>query len=142
MTIGTLLWAASTTWAQKMWTMDDGIDYALQHSAKVMKSRVEADSARQDRGAAMAGFMPTVAGSVGTQFSWGRNVDPETNTYNTITTFNNSYSLGGSVTLFDGAQTWNAFRKARLPVSRSDNTLAVARDERTVKAMEEYVDPV
>ena len=65
MTIGMLLLAASTTWAQKMWTMDDCIDYALQHSAKVMKSRVEADNARQDQGAAMAGFMPTVAGSGG-----------------------------------------------------------------------------
>ena len=141
-TISMLLLAATTTKAQKVWTLDECIDYAMQHSAAVMKSRVAADNARQDRGAAVGGFMPSLSASVGTQFSWGRNVDPETNTYNTITTFNNSYSLGGSVTLFDGAQTWNAFRKARLAVRRSDNTLAIARDEKTIEVMEKYVDAV
>ena len=90
----------------------------------------------------MGGFMPSVSASVGAQFSWGRNVDPETNTYNTITTFNNSYSVGGSLTLFDGAQTWNAFRKARLNVRRSDNALAIARDEKAIEVMEKYVDVV
>ena len=80
-TISMLLLAATTTKAQKVWTLDECIDYAMQHSAAVMKSRVAADNARQDRGAAVGGFMPSLSASVGTQFSWGRNVDPETNTY-------------------------------------------------------------
>ena len=125
-----------------VWTLDRCIEYAMTHATDIRKKRVEADNARQDRGAAMGGFMPSVSASVGAQFSWGRNVDPETNTYNTITTFNNSYSVGGSLTLFDGAQTWNAFRKARLNVRRSDNALAIARDEKAIEVMEKYVDVV
>ena len=82
-TIGMLLLVATTSKAQKVWTLDDCIDYALQHSAAVQKSRVAADNARQDRGAAAGGFIPTISGSVSGQFAWGRNVDPETNTYNT-----------------------------------------------------------
>ena len=125
-----------------VWTLDRCIEYAMTHATDIRKKRVEADNARQGRGAAMGGFMPSVSASVGAQFSWGRNVDPETNTYNTITTFNNSYSVGGSLTLFDGAQTWNAFRKARLNVRRSDNALAIARDEKAIEVMEKYVDVV
>lgn len=73
-TISMLLLAATTTKAQKVWTLDECIDYAMQHSAAVMKSRVAADNARQDCGAAVGGFMPSLSASVGTQFSWGRNV--------------------------------------------------------------------
>ena len=137
-----LLLAATTIRAQKVWTLDDCIDYAMQHSAAVMKSRVAADNARQDRGVAVGGFMPSLSASVGAQFSWGRNVDPETNTYNTITTFSNGYSAGGSLKLFDGMQTWNEFRKAQVAVRQSDNALAQARDEKAIEVMEKYVDAV
>ena len=123
-----------------VWTLDRCIEYAMTHATDIRKKVVEADNARHDRGAAMGGFMPTVSANMGAQFSWGRNVDPETNTYNTITTFNNSYSVGGSLTLFDGAQTWNAFRKARLGVRKSDNALAIAKDEKAIEVMEKYVD--
>ncbi|MGM9713447.1 MAG: TolC family protein [Prevotella sp.] len=133
---------ATETWGQKVWTLDDCIGYALQHSATVMKSRVAADNARQDRGVALGGFMPSVTGSVSGQFSWGRNVDPETNTYNTITTFSNGYSASGSVTLFDGLRTWNEFRKARLAVKRSDNALELTKDEKEIEVMERYMDAV
>ena len=145
--VGTALMFASSVMAQthdsvEVWTLDRCIDYAMAHATDIRKKVVEADNARQERGAALGGFMPSVSANVGAQFSWGRNVDPETNTYNTITTFNNSYSVGGSLTLFDGAQTWNAFRKARLAVRRSDNALAIAKDEKAIEVMERYVDAV
>ena len=133
---------AQTHDSVEVWTLDRCIDYAMAHGTDIRKKVVEADNARQERGAALGGFMPSVSANVGAQFSWGRNVDPETNTYNTITTFNNSYSVGGSLTLFDGAQTWNAFRKARLAVRRSDNALAIAKDEKAIEVMERYVDAV
>ena len=152
--VGTALMLATAVMAQTdkptvgadadstVWTLDRCIEYAMTHATDIRKKRVEADNARQERGAAVGGFMPTVSANVGAQFSWGRNVDPETNTYNTITTFNNSYSVGGSLTLFDGAQTWNAFRKARLSVRRSDNALAIAKDDKAIEVMEKYVDAV
>lgn len=124
------------------WTMDRCIEYAMTHATDIRKKKVAADNARQERGAAMAGFMPSLSASAGAQFSWGRNVDPETNTYNTITTFNNNYSVGASLTLFDGGQTWNQFRKARLAVRQSDNELLQARDEKAIEVMEKYVDAV
>ena len=152
--VGTALMLAASVMAQTdkptvgadadstVWTLDRCIEYAMTHATDIRKKRVEADNARQECGAAVGGFMPTVSANVGAQFSWGRNVDPETNTYNTITTFNNSYSVGGSLTLFDGAQTWNAFRKARLGVRRSDNALAIAKDDKAIEVMEKYVDAV
>ena len=151
--VGTALMFASSLMAQtveknvvqpdtSIWTLDRCIDYAMTHATDIRKKVVEADNARQDRGAALGNFLPSVSAKVGAQFSWGRNVDPETNTYNTITTFNNNYSVGGSLTLFDGAQTWNAFRKARLAVRRSDNALDIAKDEKAIEVMERYVDAV
>ena len=142
MIVAGLSMAATAIRAQEVWTLDQCIDYALTHSAAVLKSKVEANNARQDRGIAMGGLLPSVSASIGGQFSWGRNVDPETNTYNTITTFSNGYSVGGSITLFDGMQTWNEFRKAQIAVRQSDNALALARDEKAVEVIEKYVDVV
>ena len=139
----------SSMWAQTpvqtggdVWTLDQCITYAMTHATDIRLKKVEADNAREEVGAAAGGFMPSLSAGVGTQLSWGRNVDPETNTYNTITSFSNSYSVGGSLMLFDGAQTWNAFRKAQLEVRRSDNALALAQDEKAIEVMERYVDAV
>ena len=50
-----------------VWTLDRCIEYAMTHATDIRKKRVEADNARQDRGAAMGGFMPSVSASVGAQ---------------------------------------------------------------------------
>ena len=44
--------------------------------------------------------------------AWGRNIDPETNTYNNVTTFNNYYQLYAELNVFDGFATINALKQA------------------------------
>ena len=76
------------------------------------------------------------------QYAWGRNINPETNTYNTITTFNNYYSIGAEVPLFDGGRTWNAFQQARLARAKRMTVLQKTADDKAIAVMAKFVEAV
>lgn len=136
MTLSAVELAAQTP----VWSLDSCIAYANEHAIDVKKSIREISSAKAEVGSALGGFLPEVDGGVSGQFSWGRNVDPETNTYKTINTFNNYYSIQASVTLFDGGRTINQFLQARMELRRSRNSLQSTRDERAIDVMQKFVD--
>lgn len=141
--IGLWLLTATPVLAQPTaWTLDSCIAYASSHALDVKKSVVAISSAKAELGSALGALLPTIDGGVSGQFSWGRNIDPETNTYNTINTFNSNYSIEASVTLFDGGRTLNRFRQARMALSRSRNALQQTRDERAIDVMGKFVDAV
>ncbi|WP_337628492.1 TolC family protein, partial [Prevotella sp.] len=86
------LMVASVVSAQS-WSLDDCMKYAAEHATDVKRETINARQRKQDYQHAVAAFLPTVAGGVQGQYAWGRNIDPETNTYNNVTTFNNYYQL-------------------------------------------------
>ena len=91
---------------QEPWSLDRCIAYAREHATEVRRQTLEQEQKHADYRTALLDFLPSVSAEVNGQYSWGRNIDPETNTYNNVTTFNNYYALGASVTLFDGGATW------------------------------------
>ncbi len=122
--------------------MDKCMAYAAEHAAAVSRARWDAASATATRTEALADFFPSVSAQVGTQFNWGRNIDPETNTYKDIATFNNGYGLYASLTLFDGGRTLNRYRQARSERARSLNNVEMKRDDSAIEAMMAYADAV
>jgi outer membrane protein len=138
--IGLLL--TITAYGQEPWSLDRCIAYARAHATEVGRQRLEMQQKKADYRTALLDFLPSVSAEVSAQYSWGRNIDPETNTYNNVTTFNNYYALGGTVTLFDFGATWNAFRQARLDRAVSSTAVQKAGDDKAMSVMEKYVDAV
>lgn len=134
--------AALTAVGQSTWNMDRCIVYAVEHAASVEQARWDLISAKTDQTQAIADFFPSVQAQMAGQFSWGRNIDPETNTYNNVTTFNNGYGLYASMMLFDGGQTFNRWRQARILKEQSLSKLELAREDRAIAAMMAFVDAV
>lgn len=134
------LLATTAGHAQRRWTMDGCIAYAVEHSVEVRKQQVESDARRNDLRMARLDFLPSVAASVSAQYAWGRNIDPETNTYNNVTTFNNYYQLYATLSLFDGGRTINAFRQARLARRGAATAMQAVKEEKAIGVMEKFVD--
>ena len=132
---------ASVT-GQEPWTMERCMQYAVGHSADVQRQRIESRQAKSDYRTAILNFLPTVEAQTSAQYNWGRNIDPETNTYNNVTTFNNYYQLYASLTLFDGGQTMNAFRQARLAKTNSATAMQKVQDDKAIEVMGKFVDAV
>lgn len=134
--------SSSETLSGKLWTMEDCMQYAADHSPAVAQARWDLAGSDADRSEALAAFFPSVSMQAGGQFNWGRNIDPETNTYNNVTTFNNGYGIYASVTLFDGGQTFNRYKLARAERARNLNNVQMQRDDRSIATMMAYVDAV
>ena len=136
--IGWLVWAAGAS--AQSWSLDDCMKYAVEHATEVKREVVNARQRKQDYQHAVAGFLPTVTGGVQGQYAWGRNIDPETNTYNNVTTFNNYYKLYAELNVFDGFATINALKQAKLSRDYSATAMQKIQDDRAIDVMQKYVD--
>lgn len=138
MLIGWLVWAAGSS--AQSWSLDDCMKYAVKHATEVKREVVNVRQRKQDYQHAVAGFLPTVSGGVQGQYAWGRNIDPETNTYNNVTTFNNYYQLYAEQNVFDGFATINALKQAKLSRDYSATAMQKIQDDRAIDVMQKYVD--
>ena len=136
--IGWLVWAAGAS--AQSWSLDDCMKYAVEHATEVKREVVNARQRKQDYQHAVAGFLPTVSGGVQGQYAWGRNIDPETNTYNNVTTFNNYYQLYAELNVFDGFATINALKQAKLSRDYSATAMQKIQNDRAIDVMQKYVD--
>ena len=136
--IGWLVWAAGSS--AQSWSLDDCMKYAVKHATEVKREVVNVRQRKQDYQHAVAGFLPTVSGGVQGQYAWGRNIDPETNTYNNVTTFNNYYQLYAELNVFDGFATINALKQAKLSRDYSATAMRKIQDDRAIDVMQKYVD--
>ena len=79
-TIIILLTAAPfAAFAQREWTLDECVSYALDHATEVARQQIEHRQSVTDYRTALLDFLPSVSAQANGQYSWGRNIDPETN---------------------------------------------------------------
>lgn len=92
-------------------TLHDCMEYAVCHSTKMRISKADRlDEQALRRQAIMEVFTPSISAQTYAYNQYGRNLDPETNTYNSVTTFHNGYSVSAGFTLFDGFKSINNMR--------------------------------
>lgn len=131
-----------TAGAQQEWSLDRCISYAIEHATEVGRERIEQKQAMTEYRTSLLDFLPSVSAQVGGQYNWGRNIDPETNTYNNVTTFNNGYQIFASMPVVDWGRTWNAYRMARITKNTSATALQKAKDDKAIDVMQKFVDAV
>jgi len=127
---------------EKLWTMDECMHYAVENSPKVKKQAYTSDSYKAELNSAVASFFPSMSASVGAQYSFGRSIDPETNVYNNTSTFNNGYSLGVSIPIFNGGQLVNQWRMAKANRQLGMNDIQKAKDDLAINTMQAFMDVV
>lgn len=94
--------------------MKDCMRYAVEHSAKMRIQQADNRDAQIDRrNAILAAFTPSISGSTYAYANFGRSIDPETNTYSTVTSFHNGYSISAGIMLFNGFQAVNNIKITR-----------------------------
>ena len=125
---------------EKAWTVDDCIQYAVTHNHEVRLQQIQLDDYRTDKQRAVGAFLPAVEASVGGQFNFGRAIDPETNTYTNVNTFNNSYGVQASIPLFDGLQRYNDLRAAKANLLMGRQGLAAQKDKIAQHVLKAYID--
>ena len=88
--------------------LKDCMKYAVEHSTKVtIQDADNRDAQVNRRDAILTAFTPSVDGGTYAYYNFGRSIDPESNTYSTVTSFHNGYSLSAGIDLFNGFQAVN-----------------------------------
>ena len=124
---------------QKVWTIDDCMRYAVEHNFDVHESRINYSNDKSSYSESIASFFPSLNASVGADYNFGRSIDPATNTYDNLKTFNNSYAVTASWTIFSGGRTINAFREAKMRMRQASHNVRNCEDEAAIAVMEAYV---
>lgn len=123
-------------------TMDECMAYAVEHSVSVCKQENVLDNAKMNYRQSVASLFPSVSASISASTNFGRSIDPETNSYTTVSTFGNSYSLSASMPLFAGLRYVNGIRAAKVARERGYSDLQIARDKVAMDVMRAYSDVV
>lgn len=138
-----MAWASPPVQAQHSMTLKECMEYAVSHSTKMrFQAADRSDEQWARRQAIMQAFTPTVSAQTYAYNQYGRNLDPESNTYNTIATFHNGFSVSGGITLFDGFQAVNNLRIASVATKMGLSKDQQTRDAICLAVMEAYCNVV
>jgi len=128
--------------AQTSLTMQQCMQYAVEHNHDVRRATIELDSHKASKAEAVGSFLPSVDGGIGVQYNFGRAIDPQTNGYTNVSTFNNGYSLQASLPLFDGLGRVHALRAAKAGVLMGHSALRQAQNETALSVLNAFTNVV
>ncbi len=111
--IAILTLTAVSAHAQHSWTVQQCMQYAVAHNHEVKRTELELDNYMANRTGAIGRYLPKVDMGIGAQYNFGRTIDPETNIYTDVSTFNNGYSLSASFPFFDGFNRLHAYVRSK-----------------------------
>ena len=127
---------------QQPWKVEQCIKYAMNHSQEVRLEERSLEDARIRRTQSIGAWLPSVNGSVGGQYNFGRAVDPETNTYTNVNTFYNSYNLQATLPIFEGFARYYDSKAARARLLMGKLGLQAAKEEVAKQVMKLCMDVI
>ena len=133
-----LVFAARQSLAQGEWSMQQCMQYAVEHNHDVKRAELELDNYKATKTGAIGQFLPSVDASIGAQYNFGRAIDPETNGYTDVSTFYNGYSLYASLPVFDGFSRIHALKAAVASTLMGRASLRQKQDQTALNVLQAY----
>ena len=129
-----LLWAGIMLRAEEgivsaPMTLQECLVYARDHSSVNLQNRYSYEQQRIALQNSAMQFLPYISASANANLSFGRGIDPETNTYGTKQNLGTSFGLSMSLPLFDGLVNINNYRMNKSYVRTSQTTAQMRADE-------------
>ena len=133
-----LLCGLSARAQQGPWSLSDCIDYALEHNLSVRQSALQVEQSEVELNTAQNRRLPSVSASASENLSFGRGLTAD-NTYSNSNTSSTSFSLGGSVPIFQGFDITNGIKLGELNLAAATADLEKARDDIRVAVAQAFV---
>ena len=129
---------AAESVGQREMTLNDCLLYARQHAHTNRLSRIRTETARTDKRIAAADLMPYVGLGSSASLSFGRNIDPETNTYDNKKTLGSALGIDFSLPLFDGLVRINNYKALQTAAMRSDKNRSMEEDRISLEVIKNF----
>lgn len=119
-------------------TLQDCLLYAREHAHGNRISRLETAAAGADKRISASDLMPYIGLGSNGSLSFGRNIDPETNTYDNKKTLGTAFGLEMSLPLFDGLVRINNLRALKVAELRKKKAQEVEEDRISLEVIKGY----
>jgi outer membrane protein len=112
--------------------------YAIENSPKYKIQEAKNKNTDLDFRESYLNFIPSISASASATSNFGRSIDPETNTYTNTTSFNNSYGIYGTYTIFNGFSTVNNYKIAKISRLMGTEDAKLLQDDICLQTMQAY----
>lgn len=109
-------------------TLNDCLVYARQHAHRNLLNRLEIDRYGTEVGMSISDMLPDLRAYSNGNLSFGRNIDPATNTYDDKQTLSLGFGVQMSLPLFDGLVNINNLKAARTARRRMEISAQIDED--------------
>lgn len=130
----------NTLTAQQKWSLNQCISYAIENNINLKEYEILEQLSLENLNQSKRDMLPGIDASTSAGFNYGRSIDPTTNSYITTEFFNNSYSIGTSITLFDGFRIQNQIKFEKFRKQASEYNKINAIDVLAFSVMTSYFD--
>lgn len=132
-----LLLFSGFTFAQKQWTLQECVNYALQNNLQVLQRDLNNKSENVNLTIAKRQYLPTVDGTVQANSSFGQQLIGNSNIRND--NFNNNINVGASLLLFNYGRLAKQIRKSNYDVEASMFDTEAVKNDISLQIAQQYL---
>ncbi|MCK9421015.1 MAG: TolC family protein [Bacteroidales bacterium] len=125
---------------QKIWTLEDCINYALENNLDIQKQVLMVESNKKTLLQSALSMLPDLNANGTNVWNFGQTIDQYTNTFATNTVRSNNFYLQSGVTLFNGLQKLNTVKQNQINVLASKYDLDVLKNNISLSVAGYYLD--
>ena len=126
--IACLIVSSGSLTAQKEWSLEDCIRYAIDHNIQIKQQTIQTKVQKNTLDQSKLSRLPTISGQASHDYSFGRALDQTTYEFYNQTLQSNYFYLGGRTDLFTGLQNLNTINKNKYELLAGEQDLQRIRD--------------
>jgi len=134
-----LLLFTSVLDAQKVWTLEDCINYAIENNINVKRQELVAQQSQNNLNQSKYELLPDVNGFVNHNLNSGKSVNYETYSYVHEKYNNGTMGISSNLKLFDGLQLYNSIKKSELDLKAKLKDVEKAKNDLSLNIATSYL---
>ncbi|MBN8702291.1 MAG: TolC family protein [Bacteroidetes bacterium] len=129
----------TSAFAQQTMTLQQCIDYALKNNLQIKQQEVNTKIAQASHLQSQAQLLPSINGSAGQNYNYGRNIDPVTNSFTTNRVVSQNFALSGNWNIFNGLQNLNSIKQTKFDLQASQYDLDDLKNDISLSVVNAYL---
>jgi outer membrane protein len=129
-----------TGFSQKIWTLEDCINYAIENNLDINKQLLNVESNKDALLQSGLNMLPNLNANGTNVWNYGQTIDQYTNEFATTTVRSNNFYIGSSVTIYGGLQKLNTFKERKINLLASQYDLDVIKNNISLSVAGFYLD--
>jgi outer membrane protein len=131
---------SSQSKSQKIWTLEDCINYAFANNLDIQKQIQSVESNKASLIQSALGLLPDLNATGTNYWNFGQTIDQYTNTFATTTVRSNNFYVASNLVLFNGLQKFNTVKQNQIMVLASKYDLDVMKNSISLSVAGYYLD--